>query len=78
MDYVIKRDSYLKRLIDKKENGLIEVITGIDGVVRATCFSICSTIICSQAEWRRSISLPLLWMTTPTFVFAILMSCRNT
>lgn len=29
MDYVIKRDSYLKRLIDKKENGLIKVITGI-------------------------------------------------
>ena len=29
MDHVIKRDSYLKRLIDKKENGLIKVITGI-------------------------------------------------
>ncbi len=29
MEYVIRRDSYLKRLIDKKENGLIKVITGI-------------------------------------------------
>ena len=25
----IKRDTYLQRLIDKKENGLIKVITGI-------------------------------------------------
>ena len=25
----IKRDAYLQRLIDKKENGLIKVITGI-------------------------------------------------
>ena len=25
----IKRDSYLQRLIDKKENGLIKIITGI-------------------------------------------------
>lgn len=29
MDRVIKRDGYLKQLIDKKENGLIKVITGI-------------------------------------------------
>lgn len=29
MECVIKRDSYLNRIIDKKENGLIKVITGI-------------------------------------------------
>lgn len=29
MEHVIKRDSYLNRIIDKKENGLIKVITGI-------------------------------------------------
>lgn len=29
MEYIIRRDGYLKRLIDKKENGLIKVITGI-------------------------------------------------
>ncbi len=29
MTNIIKRDSYLNRLIDKKENGLIKVITGI-------------------------------------------------
>lgn len=29
MERVIKRDGYLNRLIDKKENGLIKVITGI-------------------------------------------------
>ncbi len=29
MEKVIKRDAYLERLIDKKENGLIKVITGI-------------------------------------------------
>ena len=27
MQKVIKRDDYLRRLIDKKENGLIKVIT---------------------------------------------------
>ncbi len=29
MQNIIKRDDYLKRIIDKKENGLIKVITGI-------------------------------------------------
>lgn len=29
MERIIKRDSYLNRIIDKKENGLIKVITGI-------------------------------------------------
>ncbi|MBQ8232028.1 MAG: ATP-binding protein [Lachnospiraceae bacterium] len=29
MEHVIKRDSYLNRIINKKENGLIKVITGI-------------------------------------------------
>ena len=29
MDNTIKRDTYLQRLIEKKENGLIKVITGI-------------------------------------------------
>lgn len=29
MERIIKRDSYLKRIIDKKENGLVKVITGI-------------------------------------------------
>lgn len=29
MNNIIKRDNYLKRIIDKKENGLIKVITGI-------------------------------------------------
>lgn len=29
MECIIRRDGYLKRLIDKKENGLIKVITGI-------------------------------------------------
>lgn len=29
MENIIKRDAYLNRLIDKKENGLIKVITGI-------------------------------------------------
>lgn len=29
MGHVIRRDSYLNRIIDKKENGLIKVITGI-------------------------------------------------
>lgn len=29
MEHIIKRDSYLNRIIDKKENGLIKVITGI-------------------------------------------------
>ena len=29
MQNIIKRDEYLKRIIDKKENGLIKVITGI-------------------------------------------------
>ena len=29
MEHIIKRDNYLKRLINKKENGLIKVITGI-------------------------------------------------
>lgn len=29
MEHVIRRDSYLNRIIDKKENGLIKVITGI-------------------------------------------------
>ena len=29
MEQIIRRDSYLNRLIEKKENGLIKVITGI-------------------------------------------------
>jgi len=29
MENIIKRDNYLKRIVDKKENGLIKVITGI-------------------------------------------------
>ncbi len=29
MEKIINRDIYLSRLIDKKENGLIKVITGI-------------------------------------------------
>ena len=29
MQNIIRRDHYLKRLIDKKENGLVKVITGI-------------------------------------------------
>jgi predicted AAA+ superfamily ATPase len=29
MQNIIERDEYLERLIDKKENGLIKVITGI-------------------------------------------------
>ena len=29
MEHVIKRDSYLNRIINKKENGLIKVVTGI-------------------------------------------------
>lgn len=29
MDNTIKRDSYLQKLIEKKENGLIKVVTGI-------------------------------------------------
>ena len=29
MERIIRRDSYLNRLIEKKENGLIKVITGI-------------------------------------------------
>lgn len=29
MGFIIKRDDYLNRLIEKKENGLIKVITGI-------------------------------------------------
>lgn len=29
MEHVIKRDSYLNRIINKKENGLIKVITSI-------------------------------------------------
>ncbi len=29
MEHIIRRDGYLNRLIDKKENGLIKVITGI-------------------------------------------------
>lgn len=31
MQNIIKRDNYLKRIIDKKENGLIKIITGIKG-----------------------------------------------
>ena len=29
MNKTIKRDSYLQKIIDRKENGLIKVITGI-------------------------------------------------
>ena len=29
MDNTIKRDGYLQKLIEKKENGLIKVVTGI-------------------------------------------------
>ena len=29
MQDIIKRDEYLSRIIDRKENGLIKVITGI-------------------------------------------------
>ena len=29
MQNIIKRDEYLGRIIDRKENGLIKVITGI-------------------------------------------------
>ena len=29
MQNIIKRDEYLNRIIDRKENGLIKVITGI-------------------------------------------------
>ena len=29
MEKIIRRNAYLKKLIDKKENGLIKVITGI-------------------------------------------------
>lgn len=29
MQNIIKRDEYLSRMIDRKENGLIKVITGI-------------------------------------------------
>ena len=29
MQNIIKRDEYLSRIIDRKENGLIKVITGI-------------------------------------------------
>ena len=29
MDNTIKRDTYLQKLIEKKENGLIKVVTGI-------------------------------------------------
>ena len=32
MQNIIKRDDYLNRIIDKKENGLIKVITGINEV----------------------------------------------
>lgn len=31
MSSIIKRDSYLKQLIDKIDNGLIKIITGIKG-----------------------------------------------
>ena len=37
---VIKRDKYLRQLIDKQNNGLIKVITGLRRVGRAIFFSI--------------------------------------
>ena len=45
MQNIIKRDEYLNRIIDRKENGLIKVITGIRDAVRVFCCSICFTII---------------------------------
>ena len=29
MDKIIRRDNYLQKLIDRRENGLIKVITGL-------------------------------------------------
>ena len=31
MQKIIKRDDYINRIINKKENGLIKIITGIKG-----------------------------------------------
>lgn len=35
MSSEIKRDNYLKKIINKKENGLIKVITGIRRCVKS-------------------------------------------
>lgn len=45
MQNIIKRDEYLNRIIDRKENGLIKVITGIEDAERAFSCSICFMII---------------------------------
>lgn len=45
MQKIIKRDEYLRRLIDKRENGLIKVITGIRRCGKSFCCLICFTII---------------------------------
>ena len=45
MNQTIRRDHYLQKLIDRKENGLVKVITGISAVVKAFSFLICSMII---------------------------------
>ena len=34
----IKRDIYLQQLIDRKDNGMIKVITGIRRCENPTCF----------------------------------------
>lgn len=50
MENIIKHDAYPNRLIGKKENGLIKVITGI----RRCGKSFCSMIISFKATLKRN------------------------
>lgn len=51
----IKRDIYLNKLINKKHNGLIKVVTAYVAAESLICYSICSRAICWQEEWMNSI-----------------------
>ena len=58
----IRRDFYLEKLIKRKNNGLIKVITGIRRCGKSYLLITFSIIICWIPVWKQTISygLPLI------------------
>lgn len=56
MEKYIRRDSYLEQLKNRKENGLIKVITGIRRCGKSFCFLNCFISICLVRVFLRIIS----------------------
>ena len=67
---LIKRDLYLNRLIERRENGLIRAVTGIRKLGNPTCCSSCIINTCWTLEWMFPELLPFLWtmMTMRSYV----------